>query len=127
MISVPPNPYSPFADADAHLRHLFAVPQLLTLVGAPPVPGQLASTACGRLAVVPADVIEIKPGTPAPAGACLICFRAMEQGQPRELATHPKACTVCGTPSRHGLLCALCRQEGHDAWWASIKVGAADA
>lgn len=114
--AVTPNPYSPWADAMPSQRHIFAVPHLFQRAGASPVPGTLASTSCGRLAVVPEDVIEIGPSREQPVNACPTCFDAMREGAPRELACEPMPCTDCGTSTRHTGLCALCRQERHDAW-----------
>lgn len=115
--TVTPNPYSPWADATPGQRHIFAVPDLFVRVGASPVPGTLASTSCGRLAVVPADVIEIGPDREQPVNACQACFDAMREGRPRELACEPMPCADCGATTRLTGLCVLCRQERHDQWW----------
>jgi len=117
---VPPNPYSPWADAMPGQRHIFAVPELFVRPGVTPLPGMLASTSCGYLAVVPTDVIEIGPDREAPVNGCPTCFEAMHEGQPRELRGEPMPCTDCGLSTRHTGLCALCRQDRHDQWWTNL-------
>lgn len=119
--AVAPNPYSPWADATPAHRHILPVPELLAAAGATPVPGTLAPTGCGRLAVVPADVLEIGPDREMPANACPRCFDAMREGQPRQLPGPAMPCVDCGTATLHTGLCPLCRQERHDAWWAARK------
>lgn len=107
-----PNPYSPYADADPEYRHL--VPEFL---GICPQPGVLAIVACGGLAVVPETLTELPPGPSAPPGLCPACLTAAHGGLGR--SGTPGRCSECGDATGHGKLCALCRQEKHDAWWAS--------
>ncbi|MGI5223552.1 hypothetical protein [Actinoallomurus sp. CA-142502] len=113
-----PNPYSPYADADPATRHL-----LPSLLGARPKPGGLCPAACGGLAVVPegtlgdiTDLINEGRTAELPPGFCLTCL-AVATGREPEPPGTPGVCRECGERSSHGDLCALCRQDLHDAWW----------
>lgn len=114
MTAVTPNPVSPFADADPRYRHLLA--QLVFVPGTPR-PGVLHPTGCDRLAVVPADLVEVTDPRQLPDGLCPVCVAAMRGGAPLGDTRPLAACRECGGSTRHEGLCALCRQELHDAWW----------
>ena len=111
---VAPNPPSPFADADPAYRHLFPTPFLFP----DPPAGVLAPTGCDRLAVVPEAVREAIPGGELPEGLCPVCVAVM-RSEPFVDARVLAPCRECGAPTRPDGLCALCRQERHDAWWAT--------
>lgn len=112
--TVTPNPYSPFATADPSLRHIIPV---LRLLNAAPIAGGLSTTGCGQLAVVPADVIEVRPGHPFPAIACRACIAAMNADRIDNPAAERLPCSNCESLTPYPGLCILCRQERHDAWW----------
>jgi hypothetical protein len=109
--TVPPNPYSPYADADPNYRHLFHSPVFFN----DPAPGVLAPTVCERLAVVPELLIVTGLGRELPDGLCPACVTVMQGGdEPR----HPVSdCRECESVTGHDGLCALCRQDKHEAWW----------
>ncbi|MEU9380017.1 hypothetical protein AB0D38_02955 [Streptomyces sp. NPDC048279] len=113
MKPVQPNPYSPYATADAGVRHLFP-----TLFG-PPAAGALLPAGCLGLAVVPDEVIEIDPAaTDLPAGLCPGCvaaLRGIAVVAPRTF----KPCRNCKGHTRHNELCAVCRAEAHELWAAT--------
>ena len=115
--TVAPNPYSPYATADPERRHIIPVPALLADLGARPAPGALATTACGQLAVVPADVVLVEPGAAFPAIACPPCLEAMAADRIDEPPREIELCPECDRPTPYGL-CIICRQERHDQWWA---------
>ncbi|MDQ0809886.1 hypothetical protein QFZ63_001600 [Streptomyces sp. B3I7] len=111
MSSIAPNPRSPYASADPQYRHIFPSPIFFPT----PTPGVLAAAACNLMAVVPADLIETRPGEPLPNGLCPDCVTVMQGGAPPK---HPSSlCGECGSATWHGELCALCRQEKHEQWW----------
>ena len=117
---LPPNPYSPWADAMPGQRHIFAVPEHIAAASITPLPGTLHHTSCGFLAVVPTDVLEIDAHREVPVNTCPGCFEAMRAGVPRALRCEPMPCTDCGATTLHTGLCALCRQERHDEWWTNL-------
>ncbi|WP_225825647.1 hypothetical protein [Streptomyces naphthomycinicus] len=113
MTKVDPNPHSPYADADPNYRHIFAT---IAFFG-DPAPGRLVPTACERLAVVPEEALRdthAGDGT-LPDGLCPICVAVMQGGD--ELRHPVTGCRECEAVTDHDGLCALCRQEKHDAWW----------
>lgn len=117
---IEPNPYSPYANADPKYRHL-----LPSLFGIGPKPGVLALTACERMAVAPGEPLQdatdaIAGGDVAnlPAGLCTPCVM-VATGRFTADRVQPARCEECGGDSSQGDLCALCRQELHDAWWAT--------
>lgn len=117
---VPPNPYSPFADADPDLRHLIPSP-----FGALPKPGGLTVTACERMAVVPEDTLKdvtdlLIAGrvSELPPGLCPVCI-SVATGEGVAGGDGTGECEDCGDLTSHGDLCALCRQDLHDEWWPS--------
>ena len=108
---IAPNPHSPYANADPNVRHIFPSPVFCPA----PTPGVLAQAACDLMAVVPDELIETEPGATLPDGLCADCVTVMQGGRPPK---HPSSeCGECGSATWHGALCALCRQEKHDAWW----------
>ncbi|MFD7093357.1 hypothetical protein [Streptomyces xanthophaeus] len=118
-MTLTPNPSSPFATAAPDVRHI--APTLL-FAGAPR-PGALILVGCDRLAVVPTEPLtETMPGAPLPDGLCPDCVTAMNGDDLPALAlsalepTGP--CRDCGVDTRHDGLCALCRMDAHDEWWA---------
>ncbi|NUU25244.1 MAG: hypothetical protein HOV68_27635 [Streptomycetaceae bacterium] len=111
MTTVAPNPHSPYATADPQYRHIFPSPIFFPT----PNPGGLTVTACEGLAVVPADLIETEPGAPLPDGLCPACVTVMQGGAPPKHQS--SECGDCGAATWHGVLCGLCRQEKHAAWW----------
>ena len=117
---IAPNPPSPYADADPEYRHLIP-----SFFGIGPVPGGLALTACGFLAVVPREMQDVRPlGNALPEGMCPKCIDEMHRQtarQPEESgpAGPPHQCTRCESTTLHDGLCALCRQELHDEWCAT--------
>ncbi|MER5213672.1 hypothetical protein ABT063_24650 [Streptomyces sp. NPDC002838] len=111
MTTVAPNPVSPYADADPQYRHIFPSPIFFPA----PNPGVLALTACEGMAVVPEALIQTEPGAALPDGLCPACVTVMQGGEPPKRPT--SECGECGTATWHGALCALCRQEKHEAWW----------
>lgn len=117
---VPPNPHSPYADADPEYRHL--IPHFL---GLRPDPGVLAVAACERMAVVPDEPLTdvttfiMAGNTQAlPPGVCPACIE-VAAGKTRPERQSPATCRECGGGSSHGELCALCRQDLHDEWRAT--------
>ncbi|TDD31666.1 hypothetical protein E1287_25740 [Actinomadura sp. KC06] len=122
---VSPNPYSPYANALPNARHL--VPGFL---GATPVPGVLAPTACDRMAVVPTEPLEdvtdlliVGRATSLPPGLCTTCVGAAVGEEPPEddPRIRPTTCRECGGASSQGEWCALCRQSLHDQWWSTRR------
>lgn len=115
---VEPNPYSPYADADPAHRHIFAVPRFIEPFAGPPTPATLATTGCGRVAVVPSVPVEVLDPRLLPPGICPQCAAAMIEDCPRwhDSPAHP--CPSCTMTTRHDGLCALCRQHKHDVWQA---------
>ncbi|MEV7389589.1 hypothetical protein [Streptomyces sp. NPDC091215] len=111
MTTLTPNPTSPYATANPQFRHLFAVPVFFPA----PTPGALLPTACEAMAVVGDEVTETQPGAELPDGLCPLCVAVMNGGQAP--ARQASECGECGTGTWHGALCALCRQEKHEAWW----------
>jgi hypothetical protein len=116
-----PNPYSPFATADMDRWHLLPEPVLVPV----PKPGELASTGCYRLAVVPiSDVSDVDSAGRIPVGVCEVCWQVEQSGgvwvPPRLEAM---TCGTCTMPSWQGATCAICRIKAHRAWWAQ-KAGA---
>lgn len=113
-MTLAPNPSSPFATAASDVRHI--VPSLIFTSG--PRPGALALVGCDRLAVVPTEPLtETMPGAPLPDGLCPACITAMNfDAVPASGPASP--CRECGVDTRHDGMCALCRMEAHDEWWA---------
>ncbi|MGW4733867.1 hypothetical protein ACWEQC_32675 [Streptomyces shenzhenensis] len=109
MTTVAPNPHSPYATANPQYRHIFAVPVFFPA----PEPGGLVPTACEAMAVVGEDVIETRPGAELPDGVCPLCVAVMNGGPTPARPT--SECDECGSVTWHGKLCALCRQEKHEA------------
>jgi hypothetical protein len=107
---IAPNPYSPYADADPSYRHV--VPSLF---GMDPPAGRLVPGACGRMVVTPSEPLQESDGTELPEGMCPACMTVVQGGP--ELPIERGTCRECGGDSSHGDLCALCRQELHEAWW----------
>ncbi|MFG1857548.1 hypothetical protein ACGFJT_37335 [Actinomadura geliboluensis] len=124
---VAPNPHSPYADADPDARHL-----LPSLFGLALAPRGLALTGCGRMAVVPeeflADLTDLLMAGRVgelPPGLCGDCI-GFATGTASELPPVHGTCRKCGSGSSHGDLCALCRQEAHEAWWPTRGSQAAE-
>lgn len=106
-----PNPHSPYADADPETRHIFPSPIFFPDAK----PGGLALTACEGMAVVPEQLAGTWSGAELPEGLCPACVTVMQGGQ---LPKRPSSqCGECGSATWHGKLCALCRQDLHEAWW----------
>lgn len=115
MTTIAPNPHSPYADADPNYRHIFAA---FTFFG-DPHPGGLVPTACERLAVVPEEPLRdanAGDGT-LPDGLCPACLAAMRGEELPEDIRPVTDCRECESRTEHDGLCALCRQEKHEAWW----------
>lgn len=113
MTRITPNPYSPYATADPTTRHILPSPIFFPQAAA----GVLAPTACERMAVVPEEPLRdalAGDGT-LPEGLCPACVTVMQGGQPP--ARVSSECRACESPTWHGELCALCRQEKHEKWW----------
>ncbi|MFF0143561.1 hypothetical protein ACFYRN_45160 [Streptomyces sp. NPDC005227] len=116
---IAPNPHSPYADADPEARHLLPSPIFFPEAR----PGVLAVAACLRMAVVPEEPLRDVNGLPDgvfPPGMCNACieaFYAESRGERYRDDRPPTVCSECGSRTRHDGLCALCRQEKHDAWW----------
>jgi hypothetical protein len=106
-----PNPYSPFADADPKLRHIFPVPIFFP----EPRPGVLQPTGCDRMAVVSPVPVEVPADLPD--GLCPLCVAVMRGEEPTLVERLVEECRECGTLTSHDGLCALCRQEMHEQWW----------
>lgn len=121
MATLTPNPSSPFATAAPNVRHIF--PTLMFF--GDPKPGALALAGCDQLAVVPAEPLQdAATGATLPDGLCPACVAAMngdEAAGPEQLVAE---CEECGISTRHNGMCALCRQEAHDEWWAQQQAGA---
>ncbi|MDQ1037238.1 hypothetical protein QFZ75_003654 [Streptomyces sp. V3I8] len=111
MTKIEPNPHSPYADAAPDARHIFPTPVFFS----PAAPGVLALTACEGMAVVPETLVETGPDAGLPEGLCAACVTVMQGGAPPERTS--SACGECGSATYHDTLCALCRQEKHEAWW----------
>lgn len=116
MTAIAPNPYSPYATADSNSRHL------IDGFFGPPIPAGLIPTACERLAVVPDEPLNVAgiAGPSWPEGMCGECISAYDaQIAGREYVDDRPVtdCRECESQTRHDGLCALCRQEKHDAWW----------
>lgn len=111
---VAPNPYSPYADANPGTRHLIPAPTFFP----DPTPGALIPAACGGMAVVPEEPLQLVPYSDLPDGLCPACAAEM-RGEHTEPAAPVAECRECGSDTRHVDLCALCRQEKHDEWWAT--------
>lgn len=112
-MSLTPNPSSPFATADSAARHLIP-----SVFGAPR-PGTLALTGCDQLAVVPLEPLtDTAPGAQLPDGICHPCIAAMNGDDEAGPEQPVSGCRECGINTRHVGMCALCRQEDHDEWWA---------
>jgi hypothetical protein len=114
-----PNPFSPYADADPAFRHL--VPSFF---GIAPPPGVLAPAACCGMTVVPDEPLSdatdaLKEGRldDLPEGLCPVCVAVASGQQPHPRPEQVVECRDCGGESGHGDLCALCRQGAHDEWW----------
>lgn len=120
MNTVTPNPHSPLADADDRYRHIFLAPADL---GAPRA-GELMPTACDRLAVVPEESLRLAQGSELPAGLCPACLASLH-GEELPVDVRPISTCRCGLTTEHDGLCAMCRQEQHDVWWASQKASVA--
>ncbi|GGV46112.1 hypothetical protein [Streptomyces spectabilis] len=124
MTKLDPNPRSPHADADPQYRHLFPAPLFFPA----PQPGALALTGCMALAVVPdGPLSETSPDGELPEGLCPDCVAVMRGGEPP--ARPVTTCRVCSERTRHGGLCALCRQDAHETWWpvrADVVLSASD-
>ena len=110
---VEPNPYSPYADANPNLRHAFPVPDFFPALKA----GALLPAGCGGMAVVPTEPLQVVPAADLPEGLCPACVEEL-RGNHTPPSIPPAECRECGTDTRHADLCALCRQEKHDKWWA---------
>lgn len=111
MTTLAPNPHSPYADADPTTRHIFHSPVFFPQAK----PGVLALTACEGLAVVPEQLIVTLPDAVLPEGLCPACVTVVRGGEPPKRPS--SQCGDCGTSTWHGALCALCRQDKHEAWW----------
>ncbi|MDX3019900.1 hypothetical protein [Streptomyces acidiscabies] len=111
MTRLAPNPHSPYADANPDVRHIFPSPIFFPTAK----PGVLALTACEGMAVVPEEMTQTAPGAELPEGLCSECVAVMNGGEPPKRES--SQCGECGTATWHGALCAVCRQEAHEAWW----------
>ncbi|MEX3206041.1 hypothetical protein [Streptomyces acidiscabies] len=111
MPKLTPNPHSPYADANPDVRHIFPSPIFFPTAK----PGVLALTACEGMAVVPEEMTQTAPGAELPEGLCPDCVTVMQGGRPPKRPS--SKCGECGSATWHGELCALCRQEKHEAWW----------
>ncbi len=116
-----PNPHSPYADADSQHRHIFPSTMFLP----DPVPGVLDLTACEAMAVVPEELFKTGPDAELPEGLCPDCVHVMQGGEPPQRTR--SQCGDCGTQTWHGALCALCRQDKHEAWWPTRETAAPTA
>lgn len=119
---VPPNPYSPYADADPDVRHLIPA-----FFGLGPKPGALALTGCERMAVAPeeklTDVTDLLIAgriSDLPPGLCPVCI-SVATGEGVAGGDGTGECRECGAGTSHGDLCALCRQDLHEEWWPTRK------
>lgn len=113
-----PNPHSPYADADPNHRHVISGSSFF----GNPTPGGLIPTACERLAVVPEEPLRnAYDDATLPDGLCPDCVTVMQGG---DAPAQPVAnCRECESLTAHDGLCALCRQEKHDAWWPTRGAG----
>ncbi|MEU1827164.1 hypothetical protein ABZ502_32650 [Streptomyces abikoensis] len=114
MNIVTPNPQSPFADADSRYRHILPAPAAL---GAPH-PGALLPTACDRLAVVPEEPLRLADDGELPAGICPAWLASLH-GEELPADVRPISTCSCGENTDHDGLCAECRHDRHEAWWAA--------
>lgn len=115
MTTVTPNPTSPYADANPLFRHIFP-----SLLFASPLPGRLAPTGCDRLAVVPPEMTEAGPTfRTLPDGLCPAYVAAMRGQEPPEDIRPVANCRECDATTDHDGLCAMCRMDAHDKWWAT--------
>jgi hypothetical protein len=121
MTTIAPNPHSPYASAAPDVRHIFASPTFFP----DPNPGVLALTACEGMAVVAEELVQTEPGAPLPDGLCPACVTVMEGGEPPKRES--SQCGECGSATWHGVLCALCRQDKHEAWWLACGKELAEA
>ncbi|MET9729644.1 hypothetical protein ABZZ79_02955 [Streptomyces sp. NPDC006458] len=112
MTTITPNPHSPYATATPDHRHI--IDSFDRLLGAPK-PGGLVPTACNALAVVPEEPLRNALVRKLPDGVCPDCIAVTRGGQPPHRPT--SQCKDCGSPTGHGDLCAVCRQERHEEWW----------
>lgn len=116
MTRIEPNPYSPYATADAQWRHIFPA---LDVFG-PPRPGALTVAGCERLAVVPNEPLRADAGHPElPDGLCPMCVAAMRGEDLPEDARPESQCRECTGWTHHDALCALCRMQAHEEWVAA--------
>ncbi|MFJ8743442.1 hypothetical protein ACIRL2_29205 [Embleya sp. NPDC127516] len=105
------HPTSPYATADPALRHVIPSP-----FGQTPRPGLLALTACGNLAVVPATApVHLDSDHADPDDLCPRCAAAVQDADAHPDIRPHTLCEMCEAPTRHGNLCAPCRQDAHDA------------
>lgn len=120
MTTVTPNPYSPYADADPQYRHIFPSPIFFP----DPIPGGLALAGCERMAVVPTEPLQDAQAGDGilPDGLCPACLAAMRGEELPEDARRVASCRDCGCSTDHDGLCAVCRQEAHEAWWPTRPV-----
>lgn len=109
-----PNPYSPYADANPDHRHVFPDPVFFPDL----TPGALTTTACGGLAVVSDEPLQIVPSADLPEGLCPACMEEI-RGNHTPPSVPIVECRECGMGTRHADLCALCRQISHGKWWAT--------
>lgn len=119
MTKIEPNPHSPYANADSTSRHIFPSPIFFPDAK----PGVLALTACEAMAVVPVEPLRdaMAEGV-LPDGLCPECVAVMQGGRPPQRPS--SRCGECGSATWHGELCALCRQEKHEAWWPTRETAA---
>ncbi|GCD94056.1 hypothetical protein [Embleya hyalina] len=108
---IAPNPPSPYATADPEYRHM-----VYEFLGISPADGCLTPTLCDELAVVPDEPLRYSDETRVlPDGMCPRCA-AVARGNGIGPDTRPRTeCTQCGHTTPYGQLCALCRQDAHDA------------
>lgn len=119
MATIAPNPYSPYADADPNVRHIFPT---ISFFGMPD-PGTLTPTGCERLAVVPEETLRAADeGDELPDGLCPACLAAMRGEELPEDARPVAQCRECEAWTDHDGLCAVCRQEKHEQWWPTREV-----
>ncbi|PBC71538.1 hypothetical protein BX265_6148 [Streptomyces sp. TLI_235] len=112
MDRVDPNPPSPYATAHPDYRHIIPGFFLAT-----PMPGVLSPTACGALAVVPAQLTDTRAVEVLPDGLCPVCVLVVTGDDTNEAAPLPaRPCSECGSETVHDDLCALCRAELHEEW-----------
>lgn len=119
-----PNPHSPYATAEPSVRHL------LPGLSGPPTSGNLAPTGCNRLAVVPGEPLRAAPDDntfpPGMCDTCLAAWYASHLGEELPDDRPATDCRECESRTRHDGLCAMCRQDAHETWWAQqIEAGKA--